>query len=283
MDARKRVGPADRPCRAQGAAGGLLPRGDGQKRRERRLQRARARDRAGLARRRADPHHLAVLAPDPRALFAGLHVGDAAQACRHCRADRGAVPGALRSASRRLAGRARRARSRNLGRDRNRIAGGRKPRRGPHPAPLRQRGHGRDPHQFLSARPRRARQGTDRDQICQPQGRRHAAAAAALRDLRLFAARRSRASALRQGGARRHSLVRPAAGFPHRDPRPGQGAERQERRDRAGRRQGRLRAEISAGRRFARSDPGRRHRHLQDVHLDAARHHRQYRHRNGRA
>ena len=35
-----------------------------------------------LARRRADPHHLAVPAPDPRAVFAGLHVGDAAQACR---------------------------------------------------------------------------------------------------------------------------------------------------------------------------------------------------------
>ena len=31
--------------------------------------------RAGLARRRADPHHLALPAPDPRALFAGLHVG----------------------------------------------------------------------------------------------------------------------------------------------------------------------------------------------------------------
>ena len=58
--------------------------------------------------------------------------------------------------------------------------------------------------------------------------------------------RRSRASALRQGGARRHPLVRPAAGFPHRDPRPGEGAAGQERRDRAGRRQGRLRAEASA-------------------------------------
>ena len=94
-------------------------------------------------------------------------------------------------------------------------------------------------------------EGTDRDQVFQPQGRRHAVAAAALRNLRLFAAARSRASALRQGGARRHPLVRPAAGFPHRNPRPGQGAERQERRDRAGRRQRRLRSEISAGRRAA--------------------------------
>ena len=66
---------------------------------------------------------------------------------------------------------------------------------------------------------------------------------AALRDLRLFAARRRRASALRQGRARRHPLVRPAAGLPHRGARSGQGAAGQERRDRAGRRQGRLRAE----------------------------------------
>ena len=86
-------------------------------------------------------------------------------------------------------------------------------------------------------------EGADRDQVRQPQARRPAAAAAALRDLRLFAARRGRASALRQGRARRHPLVRPAAGFPHRDARPGQGAAGQERRHRAGRRQGRLRAE----------------------------------------
>ena len=36
------------------------------------------------------------------------------------------------------------------------LRAGRKPRRGPHPAPLRQRGAGRDPHQFLSDRRRRA-------------------------------------------------------------------------------------------------------------------------------
>ena len=39
---------------------------------------------------------------------------------------------------------------------------------------------GGDPHQFLSARPRWACQRADRDQVCQPQSRRHAAAAAAL-------------------------------------------------------------------------------------------------------
>ena len=98
-----------------------------------------------------------------------------------------------------------------------------------------------------------AAEAADRDQVRQPQARRRAAAAAALRNLRLFAARRRRAPALRQGRARRHPLVRPAAGLPHRDPRPGQGAAGQERRHRAGRRQGRLRAEADAdGRRRAR-------------------------------
>ena len=54
-----------------------------------------------------------------------------------------------------------------------------------------------------------------------------------------------RAHALRQGGARRHPLVRPAAGLPHRNPRPGEGAAGQERGDRAGRLQGRLCAEAA--------------------------------------
>ena len=90
---------------------------------------------------------------------------------------------------------------------------------------------------------------------------------AALRNLRLFAALRRRAHALRQGGARRHPLVRPAAGLPHRNPRPGEGAAGQERGDRAGRLQGRLRAEAHAGRRHARGDPGRGRRDLQAVHV----------------
>jgi glutamate dehydrogenase len=45
---------------------------------------------------------------------------------------------------------------------------------------------------------------------------------------------------------RRPALVRPAAGFPHRSARPGQGAAGQERGDRAGWRQGRLRAQTDA-------------------------------------
>ncbi len=78
------------------------------------------------------------------------------------------------------------------------------------------------------------------------EGRRPAAAQAALRDLPLFAARRGRPHALRQGGARRPALVRPAAGFPHRGARPRQGAAGEERRDRAGGREGRLRAQAPA-------------------------------------
>ena len=50
-------------------------------------------------------------------------------------------------------------------------------------------------------------------------GRRPAAAAADGRDLRLQPAGRGHPPARRQGGARRHPLVRPAGGLPHRGPR----------------------------------------------------------------
>ena len=230
----------------------------------------------GVARRRADPHHLALPAPDPRAVLAGLHVGDAAQA-RGARArDRRAVPRALRSARPRAHERAAEPRGGDRGAtsrtalpaveslDEDRIL-----RRFVNAVQAAIRTN------FYQTRQRRAAEAVDRDQVRQPQARRHAAAAAAVRDLRLFAAGRGRAPALRQGGARRHPLVRPAAGLPHRSPRPREGAAGQERGDRAGRRQGRLRAEAAAGRRLARGDPGRGHRHLQALHLDAARHHRQ--------
>ncbi len=75
-----------------------------------------------------------------------------------------------------------------------------------------------------------------------------AGAAAEVRDLRLLAPVRGRAPALRAGGPRRPALVRPARGLPHRGARPGQGADGEERGDRAGRRQGRLRAQAEAGR-----------------------------------
>src|SRR5690242_21352976 len=50
--------------------------------------------------------------------------------------------------------------------------------------------------------------------------RRVAGAAALVRDLRLQPAHGRHPSPRRAGGARRHPLVRPARGFPHRDPRP---------------------------------------------------------------
>jgi glutamate dehydrogenase len=73
-----------------------------------------------------------------------------------------------------------------------------------------------------------------------------AAAATDVRDLRLLAAVRGRAPALRPGRRGRPALVRPPRGLPHRGARAGQGADGEERRDRAGRRQGRLRAQAAA-------------------------------------
>ena len=73
-----------------------------------------------------------------------------------------------------------------------------------------------------------------------------AAAPAAVRDLRVLAAHRGRAPARRQGGARRAALVGPARGLPHRGARPDEGADGEERGDRAGRREGRLRGEAPA-------------------------------------
>ena len=75
---------------------------------------------------------------------------------------------------------------------------------------------------------------------------RPARAAAEVRDLRLLAAGRGRAPALRRGRARRPALVGPARRLPHRGPRPGQGADGEEHRDRAGRRQGRLLRQAAA-------------------------------------
>ena len=134
-------------------AGSLLHRGDARRRRERRLQRAGAGGGPDVARRGADPHHLAVPAADPRAVFAGLHVGDAAQAC----GARGEIVELFHGRfdprrARRDATRAASARPRSLPRSRTALANGRQPRRGPHRAALRQRGAGGDPHQLLPAR-----------------------------------------------------------------------------------------------------------------------------------
>ena len=73
-----------------------------------------------------------------------------------------------------------------------------------------------------------------------------AGAEAAVRDLRLLAALRGHPPARRQGRARRAALVGPARGLSHRGAGPGEGADGEEHRHRAGRLQGRLRAEEGA-------------------------------------
>ena len=86
--------------------------------------------------------------------------------------------------------------------------------------------------------------------------------------------------ARREGRARRPALVRPAGGLPHRGPRTDEGADGEERRHRAGRRQGRLRRQGPAqgpGR-----APGRGRRLLLDVHPWTARRDGQPRRRAGR-
>ena len=65
---------------------------------------------------------------------------------------------------------------------------------------------------------------------------------------RSIPARRGDPSARRQGGARRHPLVRPARGFPHRGAGPDEGPDGEERRHRPGRLQGRLRGQAPAAR-----------------------------------
>ena len=107
---------------------------------------------AAVARRRADPHHLALSAPDPRALFAGLHVDDAAQARRRSRPTSCACSMTRFDPRSAISMDERGARGRGRGRDRSGAAAGREPRRGPHPAPLRQCGAGGAAHQFLSDR-----------------------------------------------------------------------------------------------------------------------------------
>jgi glutamate dehydrogenase len=94
------------------------------------------------------------------------------------------------------------------------------------------------------------------------------------------AARRGRAPALRPGRARRPALVGPARGLPHRGAGPGEGADGEEHRHRAGRLQGRI-LRASARRR-----PGDRDAQLAEgvacyrtVHQRPARHHRQPRRR----
>ena len=149
------------------------------------------------------------------------------------------------------------------------------PRRRPHPALVPRGDHGHVAHKLLSARRGRPAQAVPLVQARPEAAARTAEAAPDVRDLGVLATRRRRAPAHGQGRARRPALVRPARGLPHRDSRSHEGAERQEHADRAGRRQGRLRAEADARRRLARGSAARGHRVLPPLHPRPARHHRQ--------
>ena len=151
------------------------------------------------------------------------------------------------------------------------------PRPGPHPAIVPRGDPGDAAHELLPARRRRSTQAVRRVQARPAPGPRPAAAVAPLRDLGLQPARRGRAPALRSGRARWPALVGPPRGLPHRGARPGQGADGQERRHRAGRRQGRVRRQAPAAptRSRPRGRARRGRRVLPDVHQRPARHHRQ--------
>ncbi len=229
-----------------------------------RLQRADRGRRAGLARGDDGARRRALSAPSRDPVQRPLHGGDAARARGRGGEAVGAVPRAVRSGRGPFSCRGRRARDR--GGDRRR----RQPRPGPDPArvPV---GRARDAaHELFPARAEavrvvQARPDADPDLP---------AAAAAVRDLRALAAGRGRAPARRVGRPRRPALVGPARGLPHRDPRPDEGADGQERADRAGRGEGWVRDE-------ARRRPGRRVLHA--VHQRAAGHHRHDLGRRGRA
>ena len=139
-------------------------------------------------------------------------------------------------------------RARGRERDRARRAGDRRrrePRPGPHPAQLPRRHPGDAAHQLLPARRERL-QALPVVQARPLATALAAAAASAVRDLRLRAARRGRAPARRPGGSWRAALVGPPGGLPHGGPRADEGADGQERRDRAGGRQGRVRRQAPA-------------------------------------
>ena len=266
--------------------------------------------------------HVQIPAAGWRAVFADLHGGNAQPLSADCRPAGRIVRGEVRSRSRDARARPRskarksactrncrpwlpesmdkshrgiRRRSgqgaRRIARgadagDRRRVAGAarqrRQPRRRPHPARLSRPDRRRLAHQFLPDAGRQAAR-IHQLQVRSGEGDGSAEAETLPRDLRLRAARRRRAPALRPGRARWPALVGPARGFPHRSARPGQGADGQEHGHRAGRIQGRFLRQARAGRRRSRRAAGRRRGLLPAVHQRTARHHRQSRRRQGRA
>ena len=155
------------------------------------------------------------------------------------------------------------------------------PRRGPHPPRLPDARRRNRCAPITSSAAATAAQALSLGEAREPRDRAVPAAAAACARSTSQPAHGRRASARRQGRARRHPLVRPQGGFPHRDPGPDEGADGEERGHRADRLEGRLRRQAPA--RAARRAPGRRGRLLHDLDARHARPHRQYRRRQGRA
>ena len=117
--------------------------------------------------------------------------------------------------------------------DRGGAGAGHQPGRGPHRRRYLNAVQCDPAHEFLSSRRRTGAEGLHllqagfprRDETCRCRGRWSRSSSTP--------ARGGDPSARRQGGARRHPLVRPARGFPHRDPWPDEGADGEERGDRA--------------------------------------------------
>ena len=269
-----RPGSAGRPL--QGLLRGRAPRRRG----KRRLQRLRHERGLRLARGDAAALVLQVRAADADRLQPGLHAGRARPVSRVLpRADR-QVRGVVRRrpARRGAHEQARRERGRAQTRARSRA----KSRRRSDSSNLRRGRRVRCCARTITSATRTARRSSTsrsssirtRCRTCRNQ--------AEVRDLRLLAARGSRALARVEGRTRRHSLVRSARGLPHGGSRLDESAAGEEHRDRAERREGRLRLQSVAGGR-SRRDPTRGRRVLSNVRPRNARRDRQHRRRKGRA
>ena len=222
--------------------GGVRPRLLGRGR-ERRLQPPGARRAPHRRRDRGAARLREVPAADRLPALAGFHRADAGREPGDRAHARQSLPVALRSREGRRGGR------RPPGeRDRAGARQGGQPERGPGAAAVPRAPPRDEPHQLLA--PRRGRPAADVPlvQVRPVEGARAPRPEADVRDLRVLGAVRGRAPARRQGRARRPALVRPAGGLPHRGARPGQGADGEERRHRAGRVEGRVRAEARARR-----------------------------------
>ena len=234
---------------------GVVARGGG-----RRLQPARARSRPRLAGDRHAPRLCQVPAAGPLRPEPVLHRGHPERQPGARPRARRPVPRALRpgggerSGGRRRAAagrggaRGRRPGLRDRGADPRGPRSGLEPRRGPHPADL-LRAHRRDPaHQFPPARAGRRPSPVPGPEARSVVRARDAGAEAARRDLRVLAAARGGAPARRPDRARRDPLVGSARGLPHRGAGAPQDPDGEERGDRAGGLQGRLRAQAPARR-----------------------------------